>query len=201
MVRNVLGAVIAAAGAAGALWSPFHGWYDGRRGRDYRVVELFTPSGISGHGSGLLSSLFLAFLGAAAVALAGIVLRSRLLVAGAGAVVPGFTILWMVRQGQVHGSLAVESDGTGLGLGVALALAGGVLLLLGAVVMRGRRGRGRHVRGYSQPSSPYGTAARDEPDVPGPDPGGTEVPDTGEPDERAHGPKPPSWQRTSDERW
>lgn len=140
MVRNVIGSVLAAIGAAAAVASPFQAWNDGRHGRDYRVEDLF--NGITGTGSDLWLSLLLPFVFAALVTLIGLVLRSRLLVALAGLVVLGFTILWMVRQGQAAGSLSLTSDGTGLGLGVAAALGGGVLLLLAAAVMSGRPKRG-----------------------------------------------------------
>lgn len=157
MIRNVLGSVLALAGAAAAVLSPFRDWYDGRLGRHYRVDELFT--GITAGLPGPLGSILVAFLFAAVLAVVGVVLRSRLLVAAAGVVVLGFTVLWMVRQGESVGSLTVAGDGSGLGWGVAGAAAGGVLLLLGAAVMSGRRGAGRrsvrkgHDRPYAAPGS------------------------------------------------
>ncbi|MFE7622809.1 hypothetical protein [Streptomyces sp. NPDC057509] len=157
MIRNVLGAIVALIGAAAAVLSPFRDWYDGRLGRHYRLGDLFTGTGVTGaHPGGLFTSLWLPFLCAAVVAVVGVVLRSRLLVALAGVVVLGFTVLWMVRQGQVNGSLAVASDGSGLQMGVASAAAGGVLLLLGAALMSGRRGAGAGAgrgRPYEAPGS------------------------------------------------
>lgn len=141
MVRNIIGSVLAVIGAASAVASPFQAWYDGRHGQDYRVEDLFT--GITGTSSDLWLSLLLPFVFAALVTLIGLVLRSRLLVALAGVVVLGFTIVWMVRQGQANGSLSLTSDGTGLGLGVAAAFGGGVLLLIAAGVMSGRRRKRR----------------------------------------------------------
>ncbi|MEV8625767.1 hypothetical protein [Streptomyces sp. NPDC051079] len=136
MIRNVVGSVLALAGATAAVWSPFRAWYDGRHGRDYAIDELF--SGITDTKSSVIGSILLPFAFAALLTVLGVVLRSRLLVALAGLVVLGFTILWMVRVGQAEGSLTVGGDGTGLGDGVANALGGGVLLLLGALVMSGR---------------------------------------------------------------
>ncbi|MFD3536273.1 hypothetical protein [Streptomyces sp. NPDC058664] len=137
MIRNVAGSVLALVGAAAAVWSPFRAWYDGRHGRDYAIGDLFT--GITGDKASLLGSILLPFLFAALVTLVGVVLRSRLLVALAGIVVLGFTILWMVRVGLAEGSLTVGGGGgTGLGDGVANALGGGILLLIGALVMSGR---------------------------------------------------------------
>ncbi|MFH8580457.1 hypothetical protein OHB11_22030 [Streptomyces zaomyceticus] len=136
MIRNVAGSVLALAGATAAVWSPFRAWYDGRHGRDYAIDELFT--GITDDRAELLGSILLPFLFAALVTLLGVVLRSRLLVAAAGVVVLGFTVLWMVRVGQAEGSLTIGGDGTGLGDGVANAFGGGILLLLGALVMSGR---------------------------------------------------------------
>ncbi|MFD7661882.1 hypothetical protein [Streptomyces sp. NPDC059788] len=139
MVRNVLGSVLALIGAAAAVWSPFRAWYDGRHGREIRIEDLFR--GITGEKAELFGSVLLPMVFAALVTLVGVVLRSRLLVAVAGLVVLGFTILWMVRQGQAAGSLTVgENPDQGLGLGVACALGGGAVLWLAALVMSGRRG-------------------------------------------------------------
>ncbi|MER5961928.1 hypothetical protein [Streptomyces sp. NPDC002057] len=136
MIRNIVGSVVALAGAAAAVRSPFRAWYDGRPGRDYAIDELFT--GVTDARAELFGSILLPFLFAALVTVLGVVLRSRLLVAFAGLVVLGFTILWMVRFGQAEGGLTVGGDGRGLGEGVATALGGGILLLLGALVMSGR---------------------------------------------------------------
>ncbi|MER7107318.1 hypothetical protein [Streptomyces sp. NPDC000229] len=152
MVRNVIGSILALLGATAAVWSPFRAWYDGRHGRDYRIADLF--GGITQAKPDIWASLLLPFAFAALVTLVGLLLRSRVLVAVAGLVVLGFTILWMVRQGQATGSLSVESDGSGLGQGVGLAAGGGVLLLLGAVLMSGRR----HVE--HEPHEPGGLGRR-----------------------------------------
>ncbi|MFB6874811.1 hypothetical protein [Streptomyces sp. NPDC056323] len=162
MIRNVLGSVLALVGAAAAVLSPFRDWYDGRPGRDYRVAELF--SGISASRPGPLDSILLAFLFAALLTVAGVVLRSRLLVAAAGVVVLGFTVLWMVRQGESVGSLAIAADGSGLGWGVAEAAAGGVLLLLGAAVMPGRHGAG-HRLARKRRDQPYTAPGTEHPDT------------------------------------
>jgi hypothetical protein len=206
MVRNILGSVIAAIGAAAAVWSPFRGWYNGRLGRDYGVTDLFSASGITAHGAALFVSLLLPFVVAAAVTLVGIVLRSRLLVTVAGVIVLAFTALWMVREGQAQNGLTVDLNGTGLGLGVARAVGGGLLLILGALVMRGHRGYGRHAKGYSSPVGPderrgpdrgRGPGETDEPygpDEPTLPHGGRNEPGA------ADGPEPPSTQRPDDER-
>ncbi|WP_186832011.1 hypothetical protein [Streptomyces sp. ISID311] len=150
MVRNVLGSLIALVGATAAVWSPFRPWYDGRHGNDVRIEDLF--HGITGNGAALFGSLLLPMAFAALLTLIGVALRSRLLVTVAGLVVLGFTVLWMVRQGQAASELTAGARG--LGVGVANALGGGALLLLGALVMRGR---GRRVldrdyddRGYDR---------------------------------------------------
>ncbi|MFB7375208.1 hypothetical protein ACFC0D_35855 [Streptomyces sp. NPDC056222] len=142
MLRNVIGSVLALAGATAAVWSPFRAWYDGRHGSDYPIEDLF--GGITDAKAEVIGSILLPFAFAAVVTLAGVVFRSRLLVALAGLIVLGFTILWMVRVGQAEGSLTIAGDGTGLGDGVALAFGGGVLLLLASLVMSGRA-RARHV--------------------------------------------------------
>ncbi|MFF9685336.1 hypothetical protein [Streptomyces sp. NPDC014623] len=159
MIRNVLGSVVALVGAAAAVQSPFHSWYDDRPGRDYRVQDLF--DGISGASSSVLGSVLLPFLFAALVTLVGVVLRSRWVVALAGLVVIGFTVLWMVRQGQEAGGLTVDGGGSGLRWGVAQALAGGLLLLLGALLMSGRRRTARTRRG----AEPYPVPPDDRPDT------------------------------------
>ncbi|WP_327355406.1 hypothetical protein [Streptomyces sp. NBC_01304] len=142
-VRNVIGSLLALAGATAAVWSPFRAWYDGRHGRDYRLDELFSRAGVTDAKAQLFASLFLPFLFAAVVTLAGILLRSRLLIALAGVVVLGFTILWMVRLGQAQGSLTVDGDGRGVDVGAANAFVGGAVLLLAALLMAGRRKRVR----------------------------------------------------------
>ncbi|MEU6932360.1 hypothetical protein [Streptomyces sp. NPDC046385] len=155
MIRNVVGSVLALAGATAAVWSPFRAWYDGRHGRDYAIDELF--SGITDGKSSVIGSILLPFAFAALLTVLGVVLRSRLLVALAGVVVLGFTVLWMVRVGQAEGSLTVGGDGRGLGDGVANALGGGVLLLLGAVVMSGRSGGHRTRVDQVPPHATYPT--------------------------------------------
>jgi hypothetical protein len=150
MVRNALGSILGLAGAAAAVWSPFRAWYDGRLGRDYRIADLF--NGITDAKAEPAGSLLLPFAFAALVALVAILLRSRLLMALAGLVVLGFTVFWMVRQGQAEAGLAVKADGTGLGTGVAYAAVGGVLLLLASALMDGRR------RKRKNEPAPRGTA-------------------------------------------
>ncbi|MFF1448537.1 hypothetical protein ACFVYF_10340 [Streptomyces sp. NPDC058274] len=164
MVRNVLGSVLALIGAAAAVWSPFRAWYDGRLGRYYRLGDLFSGSGVTDVRAALFGSVLLPFVVAAVVTLAGILLRSRSLVALAGVIVLAFTVLWMVRVGQAESGLTVDSNGNGLGVGVATAFGGGVLLLIAAVLMRGRGGgrlgRDRRLRpAEPEPgdrSGPYG---------------------------------------------
>lgn len=141
MVRNALGSLLALIGATAAVLSPFRSWYDGRRGRDYRLAELFQGQGVSDAPATLLTGLLVAMAVAAALTLLAAALRARSLMALPGVLVLGVTVLWMVRQGQAAGGLVVDSAGNGLGPGVALAAAGGVALLLGTLVMRGRRGR------------------------------------------------------------
>ncbi|MFC8586593.1 hypothetical protein ACFUGD_18915 [Streptomyces sp. NPDC057217] len=171
MIRNVVGAVLALAGATAAVLSPFRAWYDGRHGRDYALDELFT--GITEAKADLWWSLLLPFAFAALLTLVGVVLRSRLLVGLAGLVVLGFTVFWMVRVGQYEGSLTVDGGGAGLGDGVANALGGGILLLLGALVMSGRRRKARkgpeERTGRTWPEEPRAYAP--PPGGPGPGPG------------------------------
>ncbi|NML54889.1 hypothetical protein HHL19_34265 [Streptomyces sp. R302] len=166
MIRNIAGSVLALAGATAAVWSPFRAWYDGRHGSDYAIGDLFT--GITGSDPAVIGSILLPFAFAALVTLLGVVLRSRLLVAVAGVIVLGFTVLWMVRVGQAEDGLVVSGDGRGLGDGVANALGGGLLLLLGALVMSGRPKRHRLEPAAARPRThptldegpppePYGT--------------------------------------------
>ncbi|MCP3822592.1 Trp biosynthesis-associated membrane protein [Streptomyces sp. A3M-1-3] len=149
MIRNVLGSVIGLVGATAAVWSPFRAWYDGRHGRDYRIAELVSGTGITDSKAPVAASILLPFAFAALLTLIAVVLRSRVLMAVAGVVVLGFTVLWMIRQGQAAGSLSVDGDGGGVGLGdgVANAIGGGVLLLIAAVVLSGRGSRPRRRHG------------------------------------------------------
>ncbi|MEV5974276.1 hypothetical protein [Streptomyces sp. NPDC051921] len=180
MIRNIVGSVLALAGATAAVWSPFRAWYDGRHGSAYRIEDLF--AGITDVRAEVIGSILLPFAFAALVTVVGVVLRSRALVALAGAVVLGFTILWMVRVGQAEGSLGVGSSGDGLGDGVALAFGGGLLLVLGAVVMSGRAhahatrvGRGPAHARTTPAAPPPEQAAPPSSDVPW-DPGRDETP-------------------------
>ncbi|WP_424212393.1 hypothetical protein ACN20G_10030 [Streptomyces sp. BI20] len=140
MIRNFLGSLMGLVAAVAAVWSAFRPWYGRREGRDYRIAELFSSEGITLTDAGLFTSLFLPLAFAALVVLSAIVMRSRLLMVLAGVIVLGFSVLWMVRQGQAAGSLSVGGPtGTGLGVGVANAFGAGALLLLTGALMRGRR--------------------------------------------------------------
>ncbi|MFD9911038.1 hypothetical protein [Streptomyces sp. NPDC059063] len=156
-MRNVVGSALALIGATAAVWSPFRAWYDGRPGRDVRVDELFSGTGITNARAELFGSLFLPLAFAALLVLAGLALRSRVTVAVGGLVILGFTILWMVRQGQAEGSLAVAGDGSGLGLGVLGAFGGGVVVLVAAVALGGRRRPGTEVPPEPEPEPPRPT--------------------------------------------
>ncbi|MFE7127481.1 hypothetical protein [Streptomyces sp. NPDC057617] len=158
MVRNAIGSILALAGAAAAVLSVFLDWFDGRQGQDYRVADLF--NGITATGSALATSLLLPFAFAALLTLIALALRPRLLTALAGLVVLGFTVLWMVRQGQASGGLSVGGNGSGLDIGLAYALGGGVLLLLASLVMSGRHARS------PEPHTPYSALAPPEPGPP-----------------------------------
>jgi hypothetical protein len=163
MIRNVLGSAFALLGAAATVWSPFRAWYDGREGQDIRIADLF--GGVTARNAALWESVFVTMLVAAVVAVLGVVLRSRLVIALGGLVATGFTTLWMIRQGQALGSLTAGGD-TGLGSGAALAFGGGMLMLLGACTLRRRapKRRARHAA----------TPAEEEPYTTGePSPGGS----------------------------
>ncbi|UQX02379.1 hypothetical protein [Streptomyces sp. RerS4] len=187
MIRNAFGALLGLIGATAAVWSPFRAWYDGRRGRDYRVEELFSGAGITAESAALFGSLLLPCVFAALLTLAAIVLRSRLLMGLAGIVVLGFAVLWMVRQGQAAGGMSVGDDGRGLGDGVAAAFAGGALLLLAAAVMRGRRRAPRDRDRDRDRDLPDRDRAPDR-DYGGPD---TTGPDTPQPPHRPASPDEP----------
>ncbi|BAU84070.1 hypothetical protein SLA_3156 [Streptomyces laurentii] len=168
MIRNIVGSVLALAGATAAVWSPFRAWYDGRPGRDYRVQDLF--GGITDVRAEVIGSILLPYAFAVLVTVVGVVLRSRLAVALAGLIVLGFTVLWMVRVAQVQNGLSLDSQGRGLGDGVAMAVGGGVLLLVGAAVMSGRRPsyRARHAGRVDSVPPATGTRYDDTPPPPPP---------------------------------
>ncbi|GGO86733.1 hypothetical protein [Wenjunlia tyrosinilytica] len=148
-MRNIVGAVIALLGAAAAVLSPFRAGYDGRHGSDLRVQDLF--NGITMVDADLLASVFLPMAFAAFVAVIGVVLRSRVLVALSGLLVLLMVALWLTRQADTP--QALHSDLVGEGM--VLAFGGGLLLLIGAVVMNGRRRRrARHRAGQVYPPEP-----------------------------------------------
>jgi hypothetical protein len=136
-MRNVVGSLLAVLGAAATLVSPWQPWYDGRHGSTFKFWEVF-GTGVTGSRSGIMDSVFLVFLVMAVIAVAGVLVRSRALVGFAGVVALGFTILWMVRQGQAAGELTISSNSRGLGSGVANAFGGGLLMIIGALVMTSR---------------------------------------------------------------
>lgn len=135
MVRNVVGSLLALAGATAAVWCPFRAWYGGRHGSDIRVNDLFTGVGVTDHDAALLGSLFLPMGFAALLTLLGVLARSWAAVALAGCLVLGVTVLWMVRQAQFSGSLTAGGDGLDTGVGVAVA--SGLLLFAGPSCSRG----------------------------------------------------------------
>ena len=136
-MRNALGGLLALIGAAATLVSPWQAWYNNRHGSSYKFYEVF-GSGITVSRSGIMDSVFLVFLVTAIVAVVGVLMRSRALVLAAGVVAFGFTILWMVRQGQAAGELTITgSNDRGIGSGVAWAFGGGLLMIIGALLMPG----------------------------------------------------------------
>lgn len=136
-MRNALGGLLALIGAAATLVSPWQAWYNNRHGSSYKFYEIF-GSGITVSRSAIMDSVFLVFLVMAILAVVGVLLRSRVLVLSAGVVALGFTILWMVRQGQAAGELTITgSNDRGLGVGVAWAFGGGLLMIIGALMMPG----------------------------------------------------------------
>jgi hypothetical protein len=86
-----------------------------------------------------MDSVFLVFLITAGLVVVGVLLRWRALVLSGGVIALGFTILWMVRQGQAAGELVISSNSRGLGAGVALAFGGSLLMIVGSLLMTGQR--------------------------------------------------------------
>jgi hypothetical protein len=110
MIRNILGTVIALAGAAAAVLSPFRAWYDGRRGSEIRAGDLFT--GLTARGSAVLGSVLLPLPVAALPTLVALALRSRLTMVIAGLIAPATPVLWAVRQSQARVGLDSRSVGS-----------------------------------------------------------------------------------------
>jgi hypothetical protein len=137
MVRNILGSLLALAGAAAAVWCPFRAWYDGRHGSGIRVDDLFTGVGVTDRDAALLGSLFLPMGFAALLTLLGVLSQSWAAVGLAGCLVLGVTVLWMVRQAQFAGGAA--AGGGGLGSGAGIAVGSGLLLFAGAFLFSGLR--------------------------------------------------------------
>ncbi|RMI27475.1 hypothetical protein [Streptomyces triticirhizae] len=146
MVRNTLGAVLALIAAVVGIGSVFFDWYGGRDGRNYRWWDLFNGAGVTGGTPALIAGLFLPMLVAAALAVAGILLRSRLLTALSGAAILGFTLLWMIRQYNTTDSLTIGQGG--MSWPVLAALGSGLLMLYAATTMAGRHLADRGLRGH-----------------------------------------------------
>jgi len=139
-VRNSVGSLLALLGATATLISPWLAWYGGRHGSSYKFYEVF-GTGITSSVSGVMDSVFLVFLVAAIITIVGVVLRSRAVVLIAAVLALGFVILWMIRQGQAAGQLAVTGDSRGLGPGLAVAFGGALAMFIGALLMKGRHHR------------------------------------------------------------
>lgn len=137
-MRKLIGSVLAVLGAAATLVSPWQGWYGGRHGSTYKFWEVF-GNGITVSRSGVTDSVFLVFLVAAVITVVGVLLRSGAVAVLGGVVALGFTVLWMVRQGQAAGELVVGGGGRGLGVGAAWALGGSALMIVGGLLMGARR--------------------------------------------------------------
>jgi hypothetical protein len=141
ITRNLIGSLLALIAAAAAVYSTFVPWFGARNGNDFRLEDLLW-NGITQTSSGLWVSLFLPMLVAAILTLVGVVLRWRTLVAFAGLIVAGFTVLWLVREGIALGTLSVGATGV-INRGVAFALGSSLLLFVSAGLMAGRRKRAR----------------------------------------------------------
>ena len=158
-MRNVLGGLLVLIGAAATLVSPWQAWYNNRHGSTYKFYEVF-GSGISPSGSGVMDSVFLVFLVMAVLAVAGVLLRSRALAGFAGVVAFGFTILWMVRQGQAAGELTITgTNSRGLGTGLGYAFGGGLLMVIGSLLMAGRPQRAPKAERAQATAADQGTPA------------------------------------------
>ncbi|GAA3877872.1 hypothetical protein [Streptomyces sedi] len=149
MVRNTLGAILALIAAVVGIGSVFFNWYGGRDGHNYRWWDLFNGAGVTGGNAELFAGLFLPMLVAAALAVAGILLRSRLLTTLSGIAILAFTVLWIIRQYNAGNGLTVGEGG--MSWPVLAALGSGLLMLYAATTMAGRhlaerglRGHGRH---------------------------------------------------------
>ena len=165
MIRNILGSLLALAGATAAALSPFRAWYDGRHGSGIRVDDLFRHVGVttrtrpcsapsSCRWASPRCSPFWAYSG-------GRGWWSAL----AGCLVLGVTVLWMVRQAQFSHSLTAGGDGLGTGVG--------------------RRSRAGCCSSRGPSCSPGGAAPAGEPEVPlpdGPPPDPPELPEVPAPD-------------------
>lgn len=160
-MRNLTGSVLAVVGAAATLVSPWQGWYDTRHGSTYKFWEVF-GNGVTPSHSGVTDSVFLVFVVTAVLTVVGALLRSRALVLVAGVAAFGFTVLWMVRQGQLSGELVVSNGNRGLGAGVAWALGGGLLMIVGGLLMDGRR-RTRAVPATAVPEEDADVPTKPEP--------------------------------------
>lgn len=137
-MRNVLGSVVALVGAAAAMISPFANWHGGQSGLDLHLARLFTSAGPPGPGlPGLLVNFMLPMLVAAVLVALGVLFRSRLPVALGGLLALALAVLWTFRMYGDVGELRFGAGG--VGAGEIIALAAGIMMLLGAMVMAGRR--------------------------------------------------------------
>lgn len=137
MFRRILGSILVVLGTAGVVASPYEHWYQGRVGTDYKFFDLFGDITLTK--THVFASLALPMFFLGALALIAVVAGSRWMAGFAGLAVVVVTVLWGIQQERYSSGLVIDNHGRGLQQGVVNALGGGLLVLLGAFVMPGRR--------------------------------------------------------------
>ncbi|TRV71680.1 hypothetical protein FKN01_31445 [Streptomyces sp. 130] len=130
-MARIASVLLALAGAAALVLSAFQPWYEGREPREVELTDLFTglgPETASGTGSSMLVLL----AGAAAVAVLGLLLRSRAVLAAACLAGLATGVLWTVQQIRAVAPVAFEVTDVQRGLWNA---GGGVLALMIAALV------------------------------------------------------------------
>jgi hypothetical protein len=127
MIRYVLAGLCALAGAAALIASAFWDWTGHREGKVIPVSQLW--EGLGANSTGLAGSLFVPLAAAAVLALAGLLMRTRLVLAFGGLIGLATAGAFLIQQWRLKDGLNHLYQGwTNAGGGAALLIAAAILL-------------------------------------------------------------------------
>ncbi|ELS53337.1 hypothetical protein [Streptomyces viridochromogenes] len=130
-MARIAAVLLTLVGAAALVLSAFQPWYEGREPREVALTDLFTGLEPAAAG-GAAASMLLPLVAVAAVAVLGLLVRSRAVLAVACVAGLATGILWTVQQIRAVAPVAFEVTEVQRGLWNA---GGGVLALVIAAIV------------------------------------------------------------------